>query len=449
MAVTATSPVARSRELRSTALVAALWWAAAIGVAFFIAGGGLQYSQSIDFIYSFGRVAGIVAAVLVMNQVLLISRVPWIERVLGHDRAAATHTRMGKVAFILMLVHASVILAMTAHYDGRSFGDTVVAMRSLGWFMTTAQIALALFAIVVATSLLIVRRHWRYETWHAVHVIVYIAIALVVPHQFIEGSTFRGKGLAWYFWLLLYVVTFGSWLLFRVLRPLVLARRHGLAVAEVTSNPDGSTSIVMTGRHLDRLGAKPGQFLLWRFLAKGYWREAHPYSLSQAPATNSLRITVKASGDGSARLADIPVGTRVLAEGPLGVFTEAARTRPGVVFVASGIGVTPLRAMLEAAPTGPVDVILRSRSEQESPLRDEIHELAKRHGATVHEVFGSRGFGWASVAQPATLKNVVPDLEDRDVFICGPVQWADAVEADALAAGVAPEAIHRERFGWS
>src|SRR5690606_39862873 len=63
----------------------------------------------------------------------------------------------------------------------------------------------ALFAIVVATSLLIVRRHWRYETWHAVHVIVYIAIALVVPHQFIEGSTFRGKGLAWYFWLLLYV----------------------------------------------------------------------------------------------------------------------------------------------------------------------------------------------------------------------------------------------------
>src|SRR6188768_1283496 len=182
-------PDSRARERRAFALVAALWWVGAVGVAFFIASGGLTTSSPVDYLYSLGRVAGIVATILVMNQVLLISRVPWIERVLGHDRAAATHTRMGKVAFILMLVHAGLIIIMSAHYDGRSVFAEIPALWDLGWFVVTAQVALGFFTLVVATSLLIVRRRWRYETWHTVHLFVYVAIALVVPHQFIQGST--------------------------------------------------------------------------------------------------------------------------------------------------------------------------------------------------------------------------------------------------------------------
>src|SRR6478735_4553755 len=340
------TPDPRARGRRAFVLVAALWWLGAVGVAFFVAAGGLTTSSPVDYLYSLGRVAGIVAMILVMNQVLLISRVPWIERTLGHDRAATTHTRMGKVAFIAMLVHVALIVIMTAHYDGTSVLATIPAMWDLGWFIVAAQAAFGLFTLVVATSLLIVRRRWRYENWHTVHLFVYVAIALVVAHQFIQGSTFVSKGAAWWFWLTLYVVTFGSWLTFRVVKPLVHARRFGLVVSDVVRNADGSTSIVITGRGLERLGARAGQFMLWRFLTRGYWREAHPFSLSAAPG-DALRITVDPSGDFSTALAAIPVGTRVLAEGPLGVFTSAARTRPGVVYVAGGIGVTPLRAMLD------------------------------------------------------------------------------------------------------
>ena len=439
---------ASRRDWQAGALVAALWWVGAAAVAFFIAGGGLTTANPIDYLYSFARIAGLVAAVLVMNQVLLISRVPWVERVLGHDRAAATHMRMGKVAFIAMLVHAGLIIIMTAHYDGRSVLAEIPALWNLGWYVVAAQAALGFFTLVVVTSLLIVRRRWKYENWHAVHLFVYLAIALAVPHQFIQGSTFRKEGVAWWFWLALYVVTFGSWLAFRVARPLLHARRFRLVVAKVTPHADGSVSIVMNGRHLARLGARAGQFMLWRFLAAGYWREAHPFSLSRAPG-DTLRITVKPSGDGSAALAQIPVGTRVLFEGPLGVFTSAARVRPGVVYVASGIGITPLRAMLEEPHRGPVDVVLRARSAEESPLREETLKLAARRGATVHEFYGPRGFGWSSTAAPTSLRTLVPDLPQRDVYICGPEQWADAVEADAVASGAAPEAVHRERFGWS
>ncbi|PKQ14392.1 MAG: hypothetical protein CVT68_12115, partial [Actinobacteria bacterium HGW-Actinobacteria-8] len=107
-------------------IAARSWWAdmahgaiylvAAIGVAFFLADGGLQTFATIDYVYSIGRVLGIVAAVLMLFQVLLISRAPFIERGMGHDHAAALHTRTGKVAIIAMTLHATIITIMSAYY---------------------------------------------------------------------------------------------------------------------------------------------------------------------------------------------------------------------------------------------------------------------------------------------------------------------------------------------
>src|SRR5206468_4705463 len=134
---------------------------------------------------------------------------------------------------------------------------------------------------------------------------------------------------------------------FRLLAPLAGAFRYRLRVAEVVDEGPGVVSLRVTGRGLERLRAEAGQFFLWRFLTRDRWWTSHPFSLSAAPDGRSLRITVKALGDHSAKLATVPVGTRVLAEGPFGVFTEAARRRERVLLVAGGIGITPIRALLE------------------------------------------------------------------------------------------------------
>lgn len=437
------------------------WWAdmvhgsiyvvAAIGVAFFLADGGLQTFATIDYVYSAGRVLGIIAAVLMLSQVLLISRVPFIEKGIGHDRAAALHTRTGKVAIIAMAVHAAVITSMSAYYADRSLFSQSTTFFTSQWYLAMAQIALVVFVVIFLTSLLIVRSRWRYENWHAVHLLTYVGIALAIPHQFLEGSTFRDGGAAWWYWLTLYVVAWGALLTYRVAVPLIRFIRHDLRVARVVPLSDGSVSLEMTGRDLDRLGALPGQFMLWRFLDHARWRDPHPYSLSSAPTSESMRITVKPSGDGSADLARVKPGTRVLAEGPFGIFSSVARTRPGAVLIAAGIGITPVRAMVERCDTtlGPVDVIVRARSLDDAPLLDEVRELAAAKGATLHVVLGSRGAGWASADQPATLAELVPDIADRDVYICGPAEWATAVEQEARVAGVGRDSVHREAFAWN
>ncbi len=442
-------------------IAARSWWAdmaqgsiyvvAAIGVAFFLADGGLQTFASIDYVYAAGRVLGIVAAVLMLFQVLLISRAPFIERGIGHDRAASLHTRIGKVAIIAMATHAAVISLMSAYYADVSPLTQSITFFTSQWYLAFTQIALGVFAIVFVTSLLIVRSRWRYENWHAVHLLTYAGVALAIPHQFLEGSTFRDGGAAWWYWLALYVIAWGSLLTFRVVAPLARFSRHDVRVARVTSLADGSTSVEMTGRELDRLGAKPGQFMLWRFLDRDRWRDAHPFSLSSATSPTAMRITVKPSGDGSAGLATVEPGTRVLVEGPFGIFSAASRTRRGIVLVAAGIGVTPIRAMLEELDPahGPVDVIVRASSRDEAPLLDEVEDLAASRGIAVHVVLGSRGEGWSSTDHPVTLEGLVPDVAERDVYICGPVRWAATVEQEARAAGVGRDSVHREAFAWS
>ena len=96
-----------------------------------------------------------------------------------------------------------------------------------------------------------------------------------------------------------------------------------------------------------------GQFFNWRFLSGPGWTRSHPYSLSAAPTDDTLRITVKDLGDGSHALADLKPGTRVVIEGPYGRLHAGVRTRQKVTLMASGIGISPLRALLDDLPAAP------------------------------------------------------------------------------------------------
>src|SRR5206468_9047529 len=124
------------------------------------------------------------------------------------------------------------------------------------------------------------------------------------------------------YWWALYLAAAAAVVGTRVVRPLLVSLvRHRLRVVAVTPETPGVVSIEIGGRRLDRLPARSGQFLYWRFLSPRLWHRARAYSLSRAPDGRTLRITVKAS-------VHPPPGTRVIAEGPAGGLTQAARTKP-------------------------------------------------------------------------------------------------------------------------
>ncbi len=188
-----------------------------------------------------------------------------------------------------------------------------------------------------------------------------------------------------------------------------------------------------------------GQYFQWRFMTRGLWLHAHPYSISALPQPPYMRVTIKGIGAHSSAAARLTAGTRIAIEGPYGTFTKHALTGRRVALIAAGVGVTPVRALLEDLPAGadPV-VLLRASSEEELLLGDEVMELARARGGRVLGAFGSRH---RLTLDAHTLRANIPDLPERDVFICGPEPFTEMVARAARRAGVAPGQLNVEGFG--
>lgn len=238
--------------------------------------------------------------------------------------------------------------------------------------------------------------------------------------------------------------------------PLARNLRHQLRVTSVVPEGDGVVSVYLTGRRLDALPVEAGQFLIVRFLHGKGWSRGNPYSLSAAPDGRSLRLTAKALGDGSALLSRVPPGTPVLFEGPYGRLGDRARARPRVALIGAGVGITPLRALAEGLDYAPGDAIVLHRHPTGAGLfAREFDVLAAERGLQVVDLPGRRrgsdswlGEGMGTVDDLTALRWWVPDVAERDVYVCGPTPWAENVRRCVEAAGTPRDRIHVESFGW-
>ena len=148
------------------------------------------------------------------------------------------------------------------------------------------------------------------------------------------GPSFVRHPLSRSLWIVFWLATAGMVIAYRFGLPLVRTLRHRLTVVEVRPEGPGVVSVICKGRRLERLAVSGGQFFEWRFLTRGMWWQAHPFSLSARPKPPYLRLTVKDRGDFSAAVASLQPGTRVAIEGPYGVFTSHARRRRKAVLIA-------------------------------------------------------------------------------------------------------------------
>ncbi len=393
-----------------------------------------------------GRVAGLLGTYLLLVTVLMIGRIPAVERALGQDKLVRWHRRLGPWIIVLIAAHALFITL------GYAQGVKVGAMHEIGVLVTTFP---GMLAAVVGTGLLFlagitsyrnVRKKLRYETWWAVHLYTYLAIALSFSHQLATGAPFLGHPLARAYWISLWLLTAGVVLSYRFGLPIVRSLVHRLKVVRVEQEAPGVVSVVTRGRHLDQLPVAGGQFMQWRFLQRGLWTQTHPYSLSALPAGNEMRITVKTVGDHSSALAQLRPGTRVAIEGPYGAFTHHARGGDRVLLVGAGVGSTPVRAMLDDLPEHvDVVVLLRGSTRRDLVLRDEIARLVDERGGRLHEVVGPRS---KAPLDADHLRRLVPDVADRDLYVCGPGGFMEQLVATVRSLGVPDQRIHYEDFAF-
>jgi len=393
-----------------------------------------------------GNLTGMVGMYLALLMVLLVSRIAVIERVMGQDGLLRWHRRLGPWPISLIGAHA--VLTTIGYAEVGRTG----AWAQVGTFvrsypdMLAATVALGLMVLAGIVSIRAIRTRLRRETWWVIHLYLYLALALSFAHVIVLGQAFVGHPLTQIVWSAIWASTAGLVLGYRVGLPVYRSLRHRLKVVEVRREAPGVTSIICGGRRLDRLPISGGQFLLWRFLAPGLWWQAHPYSVSALPRPPHIRLTVKAVGDHSSALARIRPGTSVFIEGPYGAFTRHAQRRQKVVLLAAGIGITALRALLEDLPrrSAPI-VIVRAPTEADLVLHSEVAELVRHRKGVLHELFGSRR---EARIDTESLRRLVPDLPQRDVYVCGPPAFVADVERTVRRLGVPDEAVHHEAFAY-
>jgi predicted ferric reductase len=397
-----------------------------------------------------GQITALLGTYAVLVQILLMSRIAWLERAIGLDRLAVWHRWLG----------FATVWLLTAHVVFTTWGWAQGSIPSVGFFHETgwlvshepdvlmAWAGFALFIAVAVTSVRAARQAMKRESWYFVHLYAYLAVALTFAHQLAVGSDFNDDRAARVWWISLYVIVFGAIAWWRVITPVRLNAKHQLRVHAVQREAPGVVSIHLSGRGLDQLGAQPGQFFIWRFLTPSGWWKPHPFSLSAAPRPNRLRITVKDLGDDTSRLQTIRRGTRVLAEGPYGTFTAERRTRRGALLIAGGIGITPLRALLDTfGPDDDVVLLYRVITDDDAVFAEELRRFANERRIRVHVIAGAEiGDDNTDLLSVPALQRGVPDVRNRDCFVCGPPGLIDAVTHRLRKLHVADAQIHYERF---
>ena len=393
-----------------------------------------------------GRITGLIAGYLLFIQLLMMSRVSWLEEWVGARDLLRWHRWLGTTLVVGVLAHIVFITygyALTANAKVVDQAWTIVTTFP---DMLKAVAATVILVVISLISIRAARNKLPYELWHLIHLTGYLVLLLGYGHQVATGADLSGK-FSSVFWPAMTALVISALVWGRLVEPLWLNARHRFEVAEVVAEGAANTfSIYIDGKKLQKLPAQAGQFMRWRFLTRNGWWQSHPFSLSAAPNSEWLRLTVTAVGGHTQRLALMKPGTPVWAAGPFGTFTAQRRTRRRALLIAGGSGIAPIRALLEDMPPDTI-VIYRASRPDELVFRGELEELAERRDAWVRYIVGSRNDpGPRRLFTPTGLLGLVPDVSRRDVYLCGPPGLVEAAVGTLRELDVPDSQLHLDPF---
>ncbi len=406
---------------------------------------------TVDFtnsLLAIARLCGLLAVYFVLLQFVLRGRAVWIEETFGLNNLSTVHRLNGYLSLSFILSHFILILI------SYSLAANTNIIAQFFYFILNYDdllqsfIGLVLFVSIVFVSIYIVRRKLKYEIWYYIHLASYLAILLAWGHQLEFGGDFVQNLFVWY-WYALYIFVFGNLIIFRFLRQGYLYLKYRFIVSRVVKEADGATSIYISGNNLSAFVIRPGQFMILRFLDKKRWWQAHPFSLSFVPRENMLRVTIKNVGDFTSGIGKIKKGTPILLDGPLGTFTTSHATKDKFLFIAGGVGITPIRALIEQlAPLKKNMVLLYSNKTTDIILKEELDNLSAKYKFSIYYFVTKdpKYKGKKGRIDVEKVKSLVPDFLKRDIFLCGPHPMMNSLIKNLQTLGVTHSSLHYEKF---
>ena len=140
---------------------------------------------------------------------LLVGRIPAVERAVGQDTLVRWHRRLGPWVIGLLVAHGLFITLGYAQGVKTGLAHEIAVLVTHFPGMLGAVVGLGLIVLAGVTSYRNVRKHLRPETWWTVHLYTYLAVAVAFSHQLATGAPFLGHPLARAYWISLWLLTAG------------------------------------------------------------------------------------------------------------------------------------------------------------------------------------------------------------------------------------------------
>jgi len=403
-----------------------------------------------------GKSFALVAMVILMMQLVLSARFPAVSRPYGLDMVLRFHRGLAVLAVLMLLMHP---ILLAAGGDGWS----LIFSPATPWYIWLAKIALLLLLLQAVTSLFRQRLRLRFERWRTLHNQALLIVGLGLIHSTVAGSDLQHRPMQ-ILWVVLAVAAVSSYTYHKV-RSLGLWTPPSHTVAGLAQETHNVWTLRFEPAPGSRLSSYlPGQFHFLRlYRGDRYHGEEHPFTISSTPSDPArLTSTIKASGDFTRTVGETKPGAPARLQGPFGRFSYLLYPHErDLVFIAGGIGITPLMSMLRHMrdTSADLDVLLlyANRTERDIVFREELNQIARgprlrprRPRLRIVHILsapdadwrGERGYATRDVVARACGEN----LQGRAFYVCGPPPMMDQVIGALRGLGVPPSRIHSERF---
>ncbi|MFA7201779.1 MAG: ferredoxin reductase family protein [Candidatus Paceibacterota bacterium] len=419
-----------------------------LGHIWFSNSGALLQTGGAGIYLAIGRLTGLLLSCSILFQFVIIGRVGWIEKIFGLDTLSKLHHWIGFSTIVSLVTHPVCIALAYGWGLPNSIFHKITSLLFSGDEITGATVGALLFIIITISSVYVVLKKLKYEYWYAIHLCTYIAVIISFSHQIELGGDLQ-ETVPRTIWIVLYMCAGLIYMWFRFIKPITIYYRHRFYVDHVVEETPSVYSIYITGKNMEIFRYIPGQFIMARFLEKGVWYEAHPFSISVGKGVGNIRLTIKSSGDYTKKLPrHIHPGTRVFIEGPYGIFGNAVSKENKVLCLAGGIGITPIRSVIEQMKEKNTDVkILASfRTHTDAVFKEEISQFISDENIAFVYTHESPYEGHIQNISHTTVLNFCPDVQERSIYLCGPTAFMKTMKTILLHQGVPQNHIHYERF---
>jgi predicted ferric reductase len=396
----------------------------------------------------FGAALGYAGMAMLGVQFVLTARFRHATAPFGIDIIYYFHRTVALMGAGIVAAHVLILFVI----DPRNLA--LLNVLNAPWRARLATTALIALFVVLVCSL------WRkqlgigYERWRRWHGILAIVVVVAALLHIELVSHYIEKPWKRVLWTVYSVLGAGLLLHVRLIRPWLQLRKP-YVVESVSQERGNAWTVRLRPEGHQGLTFLPGQFAWLTAWVSPFAVEEHPFSFStSADHPGIFGFTIKSLGDFTSRVRDMTSGQRVYLDGPYGAFSIDRHRAPGYVFIAGGVGITPIMSMLrtlaEQKDPRPLLLFYANKTWEEVTFREEIEALQKQIRLTVVHALEIPPQGWTGatgfITREVLEKGLPAERQMLDYFVCGPDPMRDAVEKALYRLGIPLSRVHAERF---